>query len=101
MDINHIAHGDVEHEENDSAPRFHEEPSAARESALAKLEAMEHRLAALSSKPPSSFSNKSGDRVPGLRSGDIDRLMKDGKCFRCKQKGHMKRDCPQAPKSSN
>ena len=103
MDINHIAHGDVEHEENDSAPRFHEEPSAARESALlAKLEAMEHRLAALTSKSSSSnFNNKTGDRVPGLRSGDIDRLMKDGKCFRCKQKGHMKRDCPQAPKSSN
>jgi hypothetical protein len=102
MDINHIAHGDAEHEENDSAPRFHEEPSVARESALlARLEAMEHRLAALTSKAPSSFSNKTGDRVPGLKSGDIDRLMKDGKCFRCKQKGHMKRDCPQAPKSSN
>ena len=103
MDINHIAHGDAEDEESEAAPRFHEEPSASRESVLlAKLEAMEHRLAALTSKSSSSNSGyKSGDRVPGLKSGDIDRLMKEGKCFRCKQTGHRKADCPQARKSVN
>jgi hypothetical protein len=94
MDLNHVALGE---EEDDSAPRFHDEPASAprvESLLLAKLEAMEQRIAALSSKPPSSNpSNKSGDRVPGLKSGDIDRLMKEGRCFRCKQKGHMKRDC--------
>jgi DNA-binding transcriptional MerR regulator len=102
MDINHVATDDAEVEESMTAPHFHDEPSA-RETALqAKLEAMEHRLAALTSRSSSSHSNnKSEDRVQGLKSGDIDRLMKDGKCFRCKQKGHMKRDCPQKPKSSN
>jgi hypothetical protein len=34
------------------------------------------------------------DRVPGLEPGEVDRLRREGKCFRCKQKGHMKRDCP-------
>jgi hypothetical protein len=103
MDINHVALDDAEVEENEAAPRFHEDPSVANQSALlAKVEALEHRLAALSFKAPSSTpSNKSGDRVKGLKSGDIERLMKEGRCFRCKQTGHMKRDCPQAPKSSN
>ena len=105
MDLNHVAVSAVD-EENEVEPRFHEEPSAARVESLllAKIEAMEHRLAALTSKPASlssGFSGKGGDRVPGLKSGDIDRLMKEGKCFRCKQRGHMKRDCPQASKSSN
>ena len=94
MDLNHLALGD---EEDESAPRFHEEPASAprvESLLLAKLEAMEQRLAALTSKSPASnFSNNSGDRVPGLKSSDIDRLMKEGKCFRCKQKGHMKKDC--------
>ena len=94
MDLNHV---DFSKEEDDSAPRFHDEPASAprvESLLLAKLEAMEQRLTALSSKPPSSNpSNKSGDRVPGLKSGEIDRLMKEGRCFRCKQKGHMKRDC--------
>jgi hypothetical protein len=96
MDINHIAHGGAEDEESEAAPRFHEEPSAARMESLllAKFEAMEQRLAALSSKPaPSNSSNKSGDRVPGLKPGDIERLMKEGRCFRCKQTGHRKADC--------
>ena len=102
MDLNHLALGD---EEDESAPRFHEEPASAprvESLLLAKLEAMEHRLAALTSKSSSSNSGyKSGDRVPGLKSGDIDRLMKEGKCFRCKQTGHRKADCPQARKSVN
>jgi len=108
MDINHVALDDEALEDPELEPaqrvRFADEPFAMRESALlAKMEAiMEHRLAALSFKTPSSNpSNKSGDRVKGLKSGDIERLMKEGKCFRCKQTGHMKRDCPQAPKSSN
>jgi hypothetical protein len=94
MDLNHVALGD---EEDEAAPRFHEEPASAprvESLLLAKFEAMEQRLAALSSKSSSSnSSNKGGDRVPGLKHTDIERLMKEGRCFRCKQTGHRKADC--------
>jgi hypothetical protein len=69
---------------------------------LAKMEAMEHRLLALagsgSSGSSKSFGNRA-DMVPGLKSEDIDRLRREGKCFRCKQSGHMKKDCPRRPKA--
>ena len=94
MDLNHLALG--EEEKEGPVPRFHEEPaSSSRTEALllAKLEAMELRIAALNSKQPASNpSNKNGDRIPGLGREDIARLRKEGRCFRCKQKGHMKGD---------
>ena len=67
---------------------------------VAKLESMENRLAALNSpsRPPNKFTNnKSGsrDRIPGLTAADISALQKEGRCFRCRQKGHMKNECPQ------
>lgn len=67
---------------------------------LSKVEAMEHRLLALSAPASRALGNRgdSGDKVPGLKSEDIDRLRREGKCFRCKQSGHMKRDCPRRPK---
>lgn len=34
-----------------------------------------------------------GNRVPGLSKDEFDRLSKEGKCFRCKQAGHLARDC--------
>ena len=63
---------------------------------MAKLENMEHRLLAMNQSRPQS-SNRSGKRdfVPGLTTDDIASLMKEGRCFRCKQKGHMKSACPQ------
>jgi len=104
MDLNHLALGE---EEEDSAPRFPEEPaSSSRTEAmlLAKLEAMELRITALNSKPPSSNPGyKNGDRIPGLKREDIERLRKEGRCFRCKQKGHMKGDsvCTASQKQGN
>jgi phage gp45-like len=72
---------------------------------LAKMEVMEHRILALagggSSLSSSLSSSRGGDRVPGLKAGDIDRLRKEGKCFRCKKTGHMKSECPSTPKSGN
>jgi hypothetical protein len=67
---------------------------------LAQMEAMEHRLLALSTPAARASGNRgdSGDKIPGLKSEDIDRLRREGKCFRCKQPGHMKRDCPRRPK---
>ena len=31
---------------------------------------------------------------------DVDRMRKEGRCFRCQQKGHLSRDCPQKPRMS-
>ena len=66
---------------------------------LAKVEAMvEHRLAALLQNAQRGGSNAPGqrpaDRVPGLKATDVEKLRSEGRCFRCKQKGHMKRECP-------
>ena len=66
---------------------------------LAKVEAMvEHRLAALLQNAQRGGSNAPGqraaDRVPGLKATDLEKLRSEGRCFRCKQKGHMKRECP-------
>jgi hypothetical protein len=111
MDVNHIGHAD-QPDADDSVefPRFHgEQPARASsgESALmAKLEAMEHRIAALmsanskassSSSLSSSSSYRGGDRIPGLQAGDIARLQKENRCFRCKKVGHMKSECPGKP----
>jgi len=105
MDINHM-----EAEEFLEPPRFHDEPPVIRPSnnpsnevaLLAKMEAMEHRIAALmgsSNRGPSSY--KGGDRIPGLQAGDIARLQKENRCFRCKKVGHMKSECPSKSSSSS
>jgi hypothetical protein len=59
-------------------------------------------LAALQ-KTGASFSTakgtNKGDKIPGLKPGDIDELRRQGRCFRCKKEGHMKNECPDRPKS--
>ena len=40
-------------------------------------------------------NTRRGPRVPGLSREEFFRLRKEGKCLRCKQKGHFARDCPQ------
>jgi len=63
---------------------------------LAKLEAMNLRINALahgSAAIPGGKKGSNGDKVPGLKSGDIDRLRAENRCFRCKKKGHFKREC--------
>lgn len=62
-------------------------------------QAVEHRLAALSFKPSGGFKKNGGSssgagRVPGLSSADVAKLRAEGKCFRCKKTGHLKRECP-------
>ena len=49
-------------------------------------EMVQHRVNAMMQ---SSFK-KNQDRVPGLKGNDIEKLLAEGRCFRCKQKGHQK-----------
>lgn len=71
---------------------------------LNKLEAMENRISAISNNNNNKYNNnnshnynngnrRSGNLVPGLKAGDIARLRAEGRCFRCKQTGHMKNQC--------
>lgn len=69
---------------------------------LSKIENMEHRLHAMSYNRNGNTAGTNGgnhssssrnDRIPGLTSAEISSLRKEGRCFRCKQKGHMKNEC--------
>jgi ribosomal protein S6E (S10) len=68
---------------------------------MAKVEAMvQHRVAAMMQAKGGVNFNGANDRVPGLKASEIEKLRAEGRCFRCKQKGHSKRDCPKGPKPS-
>jgi hypothetical protein len=38
--------------------------------------------------------NAMNARVPGLKYQEMERLMKEGRCFYCREQGHMKQACP-------
>jgi hypothetical protein len=64
---------------------------------LSKMgEMVQHQVTAMMQQ--STFKGKapytSNDRVPGLSASDIQKLRSEGRCFRCKQKGHNKSECP-------
>jgi len=59
---------------------------------LAKMEMLESKINAVSSRPAPRASARVPDK---LFHEEIERLKAEGRCFRCKQKGHMKSDCPQ------
>jgi hypothetical protein len=99
MEVNHML-GDPEEK--------YDEPPAERDPMaiiLAKMESMEHRLNALNHSGGSPYSSSSASYNPdrskilGLKPGDLARLRKEGRCFRCKSKDHMKNECPQRPKN--
>jgi hypothetical protein len=97
MDINHVGweskEESEESQESSSTSTASGDPMAI---VLAKLESMELRLNALaqgSAGAPSAKKSFNGNKVSGLKSGDIDRLRAENRCFRCKKKGHFKREC--------
>jgi hypothetical protein len=62
----------------------------------------ENVLNAISFRPSNSSSRRPnkggaganrGKRVPGLSRDDFVKLSKEGKCFRCREPGHIARDC--------
>jgi hypothetical protein len=84
MDLNHVGVEAGPDESNGAPPT---EPADAMAAVLAKMEALENRLNAIHQP-----KNNNG-RVPGLKREDVERLRAEGRCFRCKKKGHMKREC--------
>lgn len=40
-----------------------------------------------------------GQVLKKLTDAERDQLRREGRCFRCRQRGHMSRDCPKAPKN--
>lgn len=73
---------------------------------LAKMESMESRVNAMFSKSGATGNGNwnrrpsgNGTQVSGLKPGEVDKLRAEGRCFRCKEKGHMKFDCPKRPKN--
>jgi hypothetical protein len=111
MDINHVSN---DHEDAETASHCTQvEPSGsdAMLQALltkmdARMEAMEHRVLALAGSSQGSSSSsaprRSDNRVSGLKPGEIDQLMREKRCFRCKGTGRFKNDpkCPKASKST-
>ena len=58
-------------------------------------EVMQHQLAALQQSTSSTEQlNAMNARVPGLKHQEMERLMKEGRCFYCREQGHMKQACP-------
>ena len=100
MDINHLGQEDME-------SKYDEPPVADRQfnvmnTMLSKLESLELRLNAFNQSSPSGSSaprTHDRSRIPDLKPGDIARMQKEGRCFRCKETGHMKNECPRRPKA--
>ena len=85
MDLNHL--------EDDEEPLEQAPSDAIALQILSRMEAMELRLNALG-QSAAVAKPRNKDHVPGLSRDDIARLMAEGRCFLCKSKDHMKRDCP-------
>jgi hypothetical protein len=66
---------------------------------IKELNAVKLSLNALSQpkSAPRDHSNgakKKSNHIPGLTAEEVRKLIQEGRCLKCKQLGHMKRDCP-------
>lgn len=80
--------------------------SAAEQLLLSKVEKLERILGKAQARdehslPRSHLAAIQSSRVPGLKPGEIDRRKREGLCFRCGKKDHMKRDCPERATASS
>jgi hypothetical protein len=68
-------------------------PASGNTALLAKLEALDQRLNALSMSGGAPPRRETQARIPGLTTEKIAEYKKGGQCFKCGQKGHMKNEC--------
>ena len=100
MELSAIADVDAE-EESASSPSVVPSasvPSRVEHLLLAQLEAMQKRLESIErGQSESSGSNRiaalAKSRVPNRSKDEVARLMREGRCLNCCEKGHMKREC--------
>ena len=85
MDINHVEHADADANPPDAA-----QPDL--QALLARLQTMELSVNAIQQRNKNPSRNS--EKVQGLGFGEIDQLRAEGRCFKCKEKGHMKFNCP-------
>lgn len=105
MDINNL---DLGADAEDDPPEAVHRPSAAPTgsdtllaSMLSQMQVLQHQVSALAGgRAPAAAESRNRDRLPAssFKPGELTELMKEGRCFRCKQKGHMKND-PSCPKN--
>jgi hypothetical protein len=103
MDVNfvgksHESEDDSEIEEKYPSPHGADSSSDTMKLMMAKLESMDARLNSMGPKPSAKTKFGKATRVPGLKMEDISRLRSEGRCFRCKQTGHMKNECTNPPR---
>jgi hypothetical protein len=107
MDIHHI-HID-EMEEGSNTEEMSATSSAASAASvtpvaqmLAVMQQMQHQMLMMQQQQRGGrFTGNrfSSQRVPGLKREEIEKLRKEGRCFYCQEKGHMKNDCPKMGKT--
>jgi hypothetical protein len=105
MDLSNLDFGDDPEDDPSEASSAAPRPSAGLTgsdallaSMLSQMQLLQHQVSALAG--GRSSDSRSRDRLPdsSFKPGEIAELMKEGRCFRCKQKGHMKSECPKKPK---
>jgi hypothetical protein len=114
MEVNHFSLEDALFEESAGESDAAAAPTSAAQPRMVDMEALvqaavEQRVNAMMSSFKSGggggrpFANGNKNHIPGLKADEIAKLMRENKCFRCKQVGHRKDDpiCPKKTKSKN
>ncbi len=94
MDLNAVEVEDEPQGQDERTAPTANAASAVLQKMLEKMEALEARINTLGTRSVNGADTSA--RVPGMKAGEISRLQAEGRCFRCKEKGHMKRDCPKS-----
>ena len=77
----------------DSASRRSHQSANGESQLFAIVKKLSQQVAALSARD-SSAARREPNRIAGLKPGDIDRCRREGRCFKCRETGHSKRNCP-------
>ncbi len=103
MDINAV--GVSEESKDEEEARYLDtraDPTVA--ALLTQVDQLQQRLNSMQQSSSSRGFQRAGGaksgRVSGRTAADISRMMKEGRCFICGDKGHMKNECPKASKNA-